>query len=186
MHTKTWRTAKVTKNYAIRLKCPHGNEDRWVNLWNREETLEQILKTPYGVQREIPLDARETRSLTNPQPQEIPPRKLGGLKSRQRRSKRLPLCLPVLVYGRAMDKRFFKEETSTLSVNAHGGLIALRGRVRIGEAISLVNKATQEEQECLVSFVGPGEAGKVRVGIAFKYSALNFWRIRFPGCPIGL
>lgn len=69
--------------------------------------------------------------LANAQPQEIPPTKLGGLKSRQRRSKRLPLCLSVLVYGRAMDKRFFKEEASTLLVNAHEGLIALEGRVMV-------------------------------------------------------
>ena len=163
----------MTKDYAVRLKCPYGDEDKWVSLRNREETLEQVLRTPWdfecsahGVQREIPLDASETRS--------------GGLKKGHRRSKRLLLCLPVLVYGRARVKRFFKEETSTLLVNAHGGLIGLKGRVRMGEAISVVNKATQEEQECLVSYVGPGEASKAKVGIAFKYSAPNFWQIDFP------
>lgn len=168
-------------DYRIRLKCPHGDEDRWVGLRNREETLEQVLSTPWdfdctvhGVQRELPLDAREARLATTS-------RLTGGLEKGNRRSQRLALSLPVLIYGRGIDKRFFKEETTTLLVNAHGGSIALKGKVRLGEAICLVNKATQEEQECLVSYVGPRETGKARVGIAFKYSAPNFWRIRFPG-----
>ncbi len=187
MCRRTRREAKVTKDYAVRLKCPYGDEDRWVNLRNREETLEQVLRTPWdfecpvhGVQREIPLDASETGSSASQRPQRMGLPKPGGLKMGHRRSKRLPLCLPVLVYGRARDRSFFKEEASTLLVNAHGGLIALKGRVGLGEAIFLVNNATQEEQECLVAYVGPGEAGKAKVGIAFKHSAPNFWRIDFP------
>ncbi len=177
----------MTKDYAVRLKCPHGDEDLWVSLRNREETLEQVLRTPWdfecpvhGAQREFPLDASETESSAGRRPQRAGVPKPGGPKMGHRRSKRLPLRLPVLVYGRARDRRFFKEEASTLLVNAHGGLIALKGRVGLGQAIFLVNKATQEEQECLVAYVGLGRGGKSDVGIAFKHSAPNFWGVDFP------
>ena len=171
----------------VRLKCPYGDEDRWVNLRNREETLEQVLRTPWdfecsvhGVQRELPLDARETGSSASPGLQGIGLPQPHALRGGRRRSRRLPLRLRVFVYGRARDKSFFREEASTLLVNAHGGLIAFKGGARLGETIFLVNKATQEEQECLVAYVGLGEAGKANVGVAFKHSAPKFWGIDFP------
>ena len=79
-----------------------------------------------------------------------------------------------------MGKNFFKEETSTVLVNAHGGLITLNGGVRLGETISVVNTTTQEEQECLVTYVGTRGLRKADVGIAFKHSVPNFWRVNFP------
>ena len=65
--------AAVAKNYAVRLKCPHGGEDQWIILQNREESLEQILGTQWhfqcpfhGLQRELPIEAREAG--VRPQP----------------------------------------------------------------------------------------------------------------------
>lgn len=174
----------MTRDYAVRLRCPCGDEDRWVRLRKREENLEQVLRTPWdfecplhGVQQELPLEAREIGPLSSAKPQ-LPA--VAGLKTGQRRSKRLPLHLPVLVYGRTRGRDFFKEETATVLVNAHGGLIALNGRVRPGETISVVNTRTQEEQECLVTYVGMRGLRKTDVGIAFKYSAPNFWQVNFP------
>lgn len=179
-------------DYSVRLKCPYGDEDRWVILRNREETLEQVLRTPWdfdcsvhGVQREIPLEAGEAGSSVSPSPKEVGLPNRGGSKKAHRRTKRLTLSLPVIVYGRAKDKTFFREQASMLSVNAHGGLIALKHGVKLGEAFFLVNKATREEQECLVAYVGLSEAGKAKVGIAFKHSAPTFWRIHFPSGPLG-
>ncbi len=96
-----------------------------------------------------------------------------------RRSKRLSLCVAVRVYGRTR-KNAFHEETYTLSVNANGALIVLAARVELGQTILLVNKATQEEQECRVVHVGPTADGKTKVGLAFKHTAPNFWHINFP------
>jgi hypothetical protein len=101
-------------------------------------------------------------------------------KSGERRSKRLALRVPILVYGRARDKSSFREDTATASVNAHGALIALAEVVRLGETMLLVNRATREEQECRVAYVGPRVDGKMRVGIALKGSASGFWKVDFP------
>jgi len=83
----------------------------------------------------------------------------------------------VLIFGRSKDEISFHENTSTLLVNASGGLVALTTRVSLGGTIFIVNKATQEEQECRVAYVGPELKGKTSVGIAFKYPVASFWRI---------
>jgi hypothetical protein len=56
----------VSKNYAVRLRCPYGDDESWVVLENRSEAVEEILKTPWdfecqihGAQREFPIEASE-------------------------------------------------------------------------------------------------------------------------------
>ncbi|MGA7555157.1 MAG: hypothetical protein WBW54_15530, partial [Candidatus Acidiferrales bacterium] len=62
----------------------------------------------------------------------------------QRRSKRLPLSIPVHVYGRTPDNRPFRDVTTTNAISAHGGLLALTPRVKSGQTVLLVNSFTQE------------------------------------------
>ena len=56
----------MSKNYAVRLRCPYGDDESWVVLENRSEALEEILKTAWdfecqihGAQREFPIEANE-------------------------------------------------------------------------------------------------------------------------------
>jgi hypothetical protein len=56
----------VANSFVVRLRCPYGDEDGRLVLKDREETLIQILATPWdfecpvhGVQRALPLEARE-------------------------------------------------------------------------------------------------------------------------------
>ncbi len=175
------------KDFAVRLKCPYGDEEQWVTLQNREETLKQILSTSWdfecpvhGVQREFPMEASEKELPLGPRPQRRGPIEPSEVKAAQRLSRRLSLCVPVFVYRSARDKSAFHEETATLLVNAGGGLVALGAKVGPCDTILLVNKATGEEQECRVAYVGPAVGGKSRVGIAFKRPAPSFWRISRP------
>ena len=55
------------------MKCPHGGEDQWVLLRGREETSQQIQSTLWdfpcpihGLQRELPLEVRETLDWSPP------------------------------------------------------------------------------------------------------------------------
>jgi len=97
----------------------------------------------------------------------------------QRRSKRLPLQVPVLVYGRDTDDVPFHEPARMLSLNQNGGLLALSARVRQGHTILLVNRTTVEERECRVVSIQVGQGGKRHVGIEFVQPAPDFWRISF-------
>ncbi len=99
---------------------------------------------------------------------------------RRRRSKRLALRVPVIVYGRMRDKSVFHEKTRTLSVSAHGGMLALAAPVLVGQTILAVNEATGEEQEARVVYVEASVRGKAEVGIAFLGAAPNFWQVSFP------
>lgn len=69
-----------------------------------------------------------------------------------------------------------------LSVNAHGGLLALAARVEKGQRILVVNRSTGEEQECRVAHVGSLQEGKWMVGIEFVEPVEDFWKISFPTC----
>ena len=172
----------TTKNYAVRLRCPYLDEDGWVILQNRQETLEQVLRTPWdfecslhGVQREMPLEASEKGPARGSQSQAKPAHR-SKPRAEQRSSKRASLRVSVVVYGWVKNQGAFHEETQTLLVNGSGGLVTLAARVEPGESLFLVNKNTREEQECRVVYVQQEAEGKAKVGLAFKRAVPGFWR----------
>ena len=176
------RGRKVAKDYAVRLRCPYRDEDRWVILRNREETLDEVLRTPWdfecplhGVQQEMPLEAREKEPSRGALPQAKAAQK-SKPKSAQRSSKRASLQVSVVVYGWAKNQGAFHEDTHTLVVNGSGGLVALSTKVEPGEMVFVMNKNTHEEQECRVVYVQPEAQGKTKVGLAFRHEVPGFWR----------
>lgn len=177
----------MAKNYMLRLKCPQGDADEVLILRNREETLDQIQNTTWhfecpfhGVQKEIPVETKEITTRLSPELPTI--KRMTGSKvfKARRRSKRLHLKVPVAVYGHNKKIGDFREETVTDLVSANGGLVALTARVGLGETLLVVNKATREEQECRVAYVGPTEGPKKKIGFALMRSAPYFWRVDFP------
>jgi len=99
---------------------------------------------------------------------------------KRRRSKRLGLSVPVFVYGMNVSGEPFRELTSTISVNANGGLVALAATVREGQTVLVQNKSTRQEQECRVVHVRFTDDDKWAVGIAFTQVATDFWQVSFP------
>lgn len=171
------------KNFAVRVKCPFGDEDKWVFLSNCEESLQQILSTPvdfdcpvHGVQREMPMDASENgvRGMRSSQPSIS----LGASRVNvvRRASKRMAMRVPVQVFRWSPEQGAMPEESATIVVNAGGSLVPLSSGVALGEKVFVVNKSTQERQECRVAYVGPHVCGKTRVGLAFEYALPKFWR----------
>jgi len=100
--------------------------------------------------------------------------------SDNRRSQRILLRIPILVRGQFEDALPIKEDTTTLEVNAHGGLITLSMKVRPGQKLVLRNWATAEEQECRVVHVREISGGKNEVGVAFPFPKPRFWHVEFP------
>lgn len=98
-----------------------------------------------------------------------------------RRSKRLSLQVPVLIYGRGADKAAIHEATRMLSVNANGGLLTLAGNVRRNQTLTIVNSKTQEEKECRVIYIGRIlHSGRKEIGVEFTRPAPNYWQLSFP------
>jgi len=97
----------------------------------------------------------------------------------RRRTQRVNIAMPVLVRGESGGKKF-EEETTTVSVNAHGCMVRLAVKVTRSQALSLVNPKTAEELPCTVTFLGQRDGNKVQVGVQFDEASPLFWRIAFP------
>ena len=100
--------------------------------------------------------------------------------STPRRSSRLTLAVPVVVWGMQGDASTFFEETKTVSVASHGALVTLSSQVRPNQKIVVYNKQTQEEMGCRVVHVRNGGNGTSEVGIFFENPTPNFWHVSFP------
>lgn len=98
----------------------------------------------------------------------------------RRRSQRVLMQVPIRVSGTDSTGNSFGEDTETLTVSAHGALILLTTRVTSGSKLQMVHKGTQEEQECLVIFLGPVRAGKSEIGLEFSAPRPGYWRVAFP------
>jgi hypothetical protein len=98
----------------------------------------------------------------------------------RRRSQRVLMQVSVRVRGDDAQGKSFEEEATTLAINAHGALIQLQARLKSGGKVQLQHKHTQEEQECMVVFLGPVRSGKAEIGLEFSSPRPTFWRVAFP------
>jgi len=69
------------------------------------------------------------------------PKIVGGT-AQQRRSSRVTIAIPVVVYGKGPDQNIFVEEVTTSVVNAHGGMFTLRTAVGRLDTVVLKNPRT--------------------------------------------
>jgi hypothetical protein len=97
-----------------------------------------------------------------------------------RRTQRVHLQIPIQVRAQFPGDEPITEDTKTMEVNAHGGLLALAMKVRPGQKLILRNWATAIEQECRVVHVREKPIGKNEVGITFPFAIPKFWNVQFP------
>ena len=93
----------------------------------------------------------------------------------RRRAERVPLSVPVFVYGRGDRNEPFHEETHSLVVNAHGALLILASEVNSGQELWLTNPATRDERACHVVHFGKKMRKRAEVAVAFTEPAPTFW-----------
>jgi hypothetical protein len=179
----------MPRNFAIRLRCPRGDCDSWVTLSNREESLEQVLQQTWdfkcrehGPQQGIPQEAMEVAPLDEPVtapktassfaiPFPNPPEK-----KLPRSSERIPMRVPVVIYGYAGKSGAFHEDTETILVNSSGALVTLKAKLALGDTVFLIHKSGGEEQEVRVVYLDAYSDRETRVGLAFKQPVPGFWK----------
>jgi hypothetical protein len=98
-----------------------------------------------------------------------------GFLNDKRRAQRLPITMPVAVYGYAGDEPFV-ENTESINVSARGGLVAISATVSCRQKIILSNLQTDEDMECRVVRLVKSGTGKILVGVEFPEVAPRFWR----------
>ena len=77
------------------------------------------------------------------------------------------LSTPVIVYGHDMDDNPFLDEAPIISLNAHGGVLALAANVRRGQTILLVNDGALQDREARVLYVGACYGGRRKIAFEF-------------------
>src|SRR6266852_294317 len=179
----------MPRNFAIRLSCPHGDSDSWVTLSNREESLEQVLQQTWdfkcrehGPQQGIPQEAMEVAPLDDPPTsQKAPPSCAVPFpstheKKMPRSSERIPMRVPVVIYGFAGKSGAFHEDTETILVNSSGALVTLKAKLALGDTVFLIHRSGGEELEVRVVDLDPYSDRETRVGLAFKTPVPEFWK----------
>jgi hypothetical protein len=98
---------------------------------------------------------------------------------RERRSSRVFMRLRVAVAGKNRDGRKFRQNTETIVINSHGGLLWIAQPLKMGALLAITNAASHEEEECRVVYLGEeGDKGQ-RVGVEFLTPAPRFWGMEF-------
>lgn len=94
----------------------------------------------------------------------------------RRRSERFLHHVCVFVYSHAPGESPFHEETTTLDVSLHGGLLTLAANIYVGQKLLLTNIANQEERECYVVRFKRKRDQERDVAIEFTRAAPDFWQ----------
>lgn len=97
-----------------------------------------------------------------------------------RRSQRVRLVTPLLIYGCGSDGQPFFTEAYTMAMSAHGALITLNATVHLEQELILINLKTQEEAECKVVFLRSTRGSRKEAGVEFLSPSPHFWRMAFP------
>lgn len=90
------------------------------------------------------------------------------------------LHVPVTVIAETPDRVPMQEDTQTLVVNAHGGLMKLKMDLLAGQPIILVNPQNGMEQSCRVVRIDEPTADYFAVAFEFDRPSPNFWPVSFP------
>src|SRR6202046_2663140 len=99
--------------------------------------------------------------------------------SSERRSSRAFTRIPVRASGKSIHGRKFRENSQTIVINAHGGLLYLNEELELGADLVLINPATEEEQECRVVYLGDTSERGTRIGVEFLSPSPHFWGVEF-------
>lgn len=98
----------------------------------------------------------------------------------RRRSERVMLQMAVTVLTETREHEQVKEETQTLVVNAHGGLLKLKTEVQTGQPLILVNPRNGMKQSCRVVRMEQPSPDYFAVAFEFDQPAPGFWPVVFP------
>ncbi len=104
----------------------------------------------------------------------------------RRRSKRVVLQVPVVLLAETSERKQAQEQTQTLVVNAHGGLMKLKMELLAGQPFILMNAKSGMKQGCRVVRIEQPSPDYFAVAFEFDRPSPKFWPIVFPPADWGL
>jgi hypothetical protein len=98
----------------------------------------------------------------------------------RRRSERVMLQVAITVLAETPERVPVKEETHTLVVNAHGGMLKLKMEVLSGQPLTLVQPKSGRREAAHVVRIEQPSPDYCAVAFEFDRPAPNFWPVVFP------
>jgi hypothetical protein len=98
----------------------------------------------------------------------------------RRRSERVMLRMSIIVETETAQREKLREETHTLVVNAHGGLLQLKMEVLAGQPVLLINPKSGAREAARVVRVENPPGGYIAVAFEFERPSPKFWPVEFP------
>jgi hypothetical protein len=93
----------------------------------------------------------------------------------RRRASRIPVHVPLLVYGYTGETPFH-EDACSVEVNARGGLISMQTAPRPGQKLLVVNEANETTQQCVVLSIRIRRELGFDVAFEFLTPMPQFWQ----------
>lgn len=98
----------------------------------------------------------------------------------RRRSERVMLQVAVTVLAETAEHKPIREETQTLVVNAHGGLLKLKTELYTGQPLTLLNTRSGKQEKGHVVRIEQPSPDFFAIAFEFDSPAPNFWPVVFP------
>jgi hypothetical protein len=100
--------------------------------------------------------------------------------STRRRSIRVVIDFPVIVFGQNSDGKILEQKTKTVTVNAHGALVFSETDLDSQKPALLVNTKTGTEVQCRIVYRKEIPRRGFEVGLEFINPYPRFWGMNFP------
>jgi len=98
------------------------------------------------------------------------------VQAERRRSLRSTWRIPFILTWKRGKTLTVREQGETEVVNAHGALIKLSTRLRVGDIITLLHpQGSPTKLARVVNDMGAGPDGRVRLGVELDTPSLEFW-----------
>ncbi len=98
----------------------------------------------------------------------------------RRRSPRVINKVAFVISGESTERQLFHEQVFTLSINAHGALIALTTQVTVGQKLLLMNPKTWNRTEGRVIRLDMVQGEWTQAAIQFAQPAAELWSTGAP------
>jgi len=174
----------VRRDYAVRMKCPHGGEDQWVLLRGREETSQQIQSTLWdfpcpihGHQRELPLEVRETLDWSPP----APDRALQieeEIRIKRQKESRSQQAVRVWVYGTDPSGNPYSQTAYSVDISRSGARLEGVGFLTAPGMMIEIKRGWKKARFRVVWVGQPGTNRSGQVGVLCLEPEKNIWGMR--------
>ena len=98
----------------------------------------------------------------------------------RRRTVRSSLAMNVLAYGVTESGEKFKFWTKTTSVAAHGGVIPMNEKLKVGQVLQMFNEYNMKKAVARLVTVRQSREGEILGAFEFVERGDNFWSMAFP------